>query len=104
MAPDAVVYHLQLLGRFHRQPGHVLNPLADRAYHLVLRVFQPGRLADAIVGELELARLIVLHRRPAEPGPGVMLDALDLPVRHYVVVDDDVRAQVRFLELERPDA
>lgn len=60
MPPDAIVGHLQLLGRVHAEPRQVGHAPRHGRHHAVLMVLQPRRLADAILGVHQLARLRVL--------------------------------------------
>ena len=66
MATDAVINDLELLGRGDAHARHVLDALAHRAHVSVLVLLQPGALAYAVVGDFQLAGLVVLHRRPLE--------------------------------------
>ena len=66
MAADAVVGNLELLGGLHVEAGDVADALVDLLDRVVVGPLQPGRLRDAVVGGLQLAGLIVLHRCPFE--------------------------------------
>lgn len=61
VATDAIVDNLQLFSRVHSKSSERLHPLVDGVHVVVLFGLQPGRFADAIVGSLQLTRLVVLH-------------------------------------------
>lgn len=61
VSPNAVVNHLQLLGRAHGETSHILDTLRDGLHVVMLVVLQPCTFADAVVGRLQFARLVILH-------------------------------------------
>ena len=66
VSSHAVVGDLQLLRGLHIEPRDVVHPLVDVVHLLRLLAPQPRRLRDAVRGRLQLARLVILHRRTLE--------------------------------------
>ncbi len=66
MATYAVVGDLELLGSLHVEASDIGHSAVDPAYVWVGGRLQPGSFGDAIVGGLQLAGLVVLHRGSLE--------------------------------------
>lgn len=104
MSTDAVIDHLELLGGVHVQTCHIRRALYYGSNHLVLLRFQPGGLANPVVGCLQSAGNGILYSCPPESRTCHPFNQFNFTVVHGIVIDHNVGLLVSLLQLQGAQA